>query len=282
MDQISRFLFTELDIRGQHLQLTESWQQMLRDRHYPPALARLLGELTAVTVMLANGLKHEGKVTLQMQGNGPVSLLVVEVDHQLRLRGMARTRDALPDTLQSMHELLGDGQLVLTLYNAATDRHVQSIVPRQGDSVAASFEHFFAQSEQLDTRLFLAANEQAIGGLLLQKMPEADNRDPDGWNRVIALAETVRPEELLSLPCDTLLQRLFHEETVQRYEPRRVEYHCPADRERVLATLKAMGEDEVRRILDEEGAVVIHNELCNAHFKFTREDIDALFGGQTH
>ncbi|WP_294948162.1 Hsp33 family molecular chaperone HslO [Sulfurivirga sp.] len=282
MDQISRFLFTELDIRGQHLQLTESWQQMLRDRHYPPTLARLLGELTAVTVMLANGLKHEGKVTLQMQGSGPVSLLVVEVDHQLRLRGMARTRDALPDMLQSMDELLGDGQLVLTLYNAATDRHVQSIVPRQGDSVAASFEHFFAQSEQLDTRLFLAANEQAIGGLLLQKMPEADSQDPDGWNRVIALAETVRPEELLSLPCDTLLQRLFHEETVQRYEPRRVEYHCPADRERVLATLKAMGEDEVRRILDEEGAVVIHNELCNAHFKFTREDIDALFGGQTH
>ncbi len=277
MDQITGFLFKELDIRGQHVQLKESWQAMLKDRHYTPALTRLLGELTAVTVMLANGLKHAGKVTLQMQGNGPVSLLVVEADHNLGIRGMAKTRERLDDTLTGLDALLGDGQLVLTLYNSATDRHFQSFVPRHGDSVAESFEHFFSQSDQLDTKLHLAADDTACGGLLLQKLPEADDKDADGWERVTALAATVKEEELRTLPAEILLHRLFHEETVELYSPRKVEYDCPQDRERVLAAIKALGEEEVRRILEQEGAVVVHNELCNFHVKLNAADVDALF-----
>ena len=277
MDQITRFLFKELDIRGQHVQLSESWQAMLKDRHYPAPLTRLLGELTAVTVMLANGLKHEGKVTLQIQGTGPVSLLVVEADHNLHIRGMAKTREAIREDLTGMDALLGDGQLVLTLYNSVTDRHFQSFVPRHGDSVAESFEHFFSQSDQLDTKLHLAADEKACGGLLLQKMPEADQKDADGWERVTTLAATVKEEELLTLSTEALLHRLYHEETVELYPPRAVEYDCPQDRARVLAAIKALGEEEVRNILEKEGAVVVHNELCNFHVKLDAADVDALF-----
>jgi len=277
MDQITCFLFKDLDIRGQHVQLQESWQAMLKDRHYPPVLTRLLGELTAVTVMLANGLKHEGKVTLQIQGSGPVALLVVEADHDLHIRGMAKTQDALDASLTGMDALLGDGQMLLTLYNSTTDRHFQSIVPRHGDSVAQSFEHFFSQSDQLDTKLYLAADAATCAGLLLQKMPEAEQKDADGWARITTLAETLKEEELLKLPTETLLHRLYHEETLELYPPRTVTYHCPQDRERVLAAIKALGEAEVRKILEKEGAVVVHNELCNFHVKLEAADVDALF-----
>ncbi|SIO02570.1 molecular chaperone Hsp33 [Sulfurivirga caldicuralii] len=280
MNQLHGFLLQELDIRGQHVLLQESWREMIADRHYTPALQRLLGELTAVAVFLANGLKHEGKVTLQVQGQGPVSLLVVEATHDLAIRGMAKTREAISEELEGMDALLGEGQLVLTLYNSVTDRHYQSFVPRHGNSVAESFEHFFSQSDQLDTRLWLTANDQAVGGLLLQKMPEADKKDPDGWSRVVHLAETLKDEELLTLPAQELLHRLFHEETVELYPPREVRYECTQDRDRVLAAIKAMGEEEVRRILEQEGAVVVHNELCNFHVKLDAADVDALFSAE--
>ncbi len=277
MNQLHGFLLQDLDIRGQHVLLQESWREMIAERHYTPALQRLLGELTAVAVFLANGLKHEGKVTLQVQGKGPVSLLVVEATHDLAIRGMAKTRETISEELEGMDALLGEGQLVLTLYNSVTDRHYQSFVPRHGNSVAESFEHFFSQSDQLDTRLWLAADDQAVGGLLLQKMPEADKKDPDGWSRVVHLAETLKDDELLTLPAQELLHRLFHEETVELYPPREVRYECPQDRDRVLAAIKAMGEEEVRRILEQEGAVVVHNELCNFHVKLDAADVDALF-----
>jgi len=281
MNQLHRFLLKDLDIRGQHVLLQESWQEMIAERHYTPALQRLLGELTAVAVFLANGLKHEGKVTLQVQGKGPVSLLVVEATHDLAIRGMAKTRETIDESLEGMDALLGDGQLVLTLYNSTTDRHYQSFVPRHGDSVATSFEHFFSQSDQLGTRLHLAADGSACGGLLLQKMPEADRKDADGWERITALATTIKDEELLTLPAEELLHRLFHEETVELYPAREVRYECPQDRERVLAAIKALGEEEVRRILEAEGAVVVHNELCNFHVKLDAADVDALFREET-
>ena len=281
MNQLHRFLLKDLDIRGQHVVLQESWREMIAERHYTPALQCLLGELTAVAVFLANGLKHEGKVTLQVQGKGPVSLLVVEATNDLAIRGVAKARETLDPSLEGMEALLGEGQLVLTLYNSVTDRHYQSFVPRHGDSVAASFEHFFSQSDQLDTRLWLAASDQAVGGLLLQKMPDADKKDADGWSRVVHLAETLKEDELLNLDAETLLHRLFHEETVELYPAREVRYECPQDRERVLAALKAMGEEEVRRILAQEGAVVVHNELCNVHIKLDAADVDTLFRDET-
>ncbi len=273
---VQRFLFKELNIRGQHIRLEDSWQAMLKDRHYPQAIVKLLGELTAMSVLMANGMKHKGKITLQVQGSGPITLLVVEVTHDLKIRGVAKTNRTIENET-SLDELLGDGQILVTMENIQTQHHFQSYVSREGDSIAESFETFLSQSEQLPSKIWLSADENNIGGVLIQKMPETDGQDEDAWDRVVHLTTTVKDEELTTLPAEELLHRLFHEEVIELFERQEVVYECPQDRGRVEDMLKSLGEAEVRKVLEEQGEIVIHNEICNFHMRFNQEDIDALF-----
>ncbi|MDG6773507.1 Hsp33 family molecular chaperone HslO [Thiomicrorhabdus sp. ZW0627] len=273
---VQRFLFKELNIRGQHIRLEDSWQAMLKDRHYPQAIVKLLGELTAMSVLMANGMKHKGKITLQVQGSGPITLLVVEVTHDLKIRGVAKTNRTIENET-SLDELLGDGQILVTMENIQTQHHFQSYVSREGDSIAESFETFLSQSEQLPSKIWLSADENNIGGVLIQKMPETDGQDEDAWDRVVHLTTTVKDEELTTLPAEELLHRLFHEEVIELFEGQEVVYECPQDRGRVEDMLKSLGEAEVRKVLEEQGEIVIHNEICNFHMRFNQEDIDALF-----
>ena len=275
-DLIKRFLFKEHSIRGQRVQLEDAWQKMLADRHYPAAVSKLLGELTAVSVILAGGLKHRGKITLQIQGKGPVNLLVVEVTHEFKLRGVAKTSQTISHET-TMDELLGDGQILVTLENTQTNHHYQSYVPRDGDTIAACFEEFFQQSEQLPSKLYLDADDSKLGGVLLQKMPDTDQQDADAWNRILMLAETVKSDELLELDTETLLQRLFHEEVIELFDAGTVLYECPQDRERVDKMLISLGEAEVRKILEEQDEIVIHNEICNFHLRYDEAAVNALF-----
>ncbi|WP_019556829.1 Hsp33 family molecular chaperone HslO [Thiomicrorhabdus arctica] len=275
-NSIQRFLFKELNIRGQVIQLNEAWELMLKDRHYPEAIRHLLGKLTAFSVIMANGMKHTGKITLQVQGSGPITLLVVEVTHDLNIRGVAKTNETIPEQA-TLDELLGDGQILVTLENTQTQHHFQSYVDRTGDSIEETFENFLSQSEQLPSKIWLAATDKALGGVLIQKMPESDDLDADGWDRIHSLTTTVTDEELTQLDTETLLHRLFHEETVELFESQSIKYECPEDKERVLNMLKSLGEEEVRKILEEQGEIVIHNEMCNFHMRFHQKDVDALF-----
>lgn len=275
-DSIQRFLFQEYDIRGQHIHLNQAWCSMLKDRHYPAVLVTLLGELTAFAALLANGLKHPGKITLQVQGQGPVNLLVVEVTHELKLKGLAKTNAPITDQL-SANDLLGEGQILVTLENSLTDHYYQSYVTREGDNLIEALQTFLSQSEQLDTKLFIEVSDQAIGGLYLQKMPKTDRQDADAWDRISHLASTLKPDELLDLDAAILLTRLFHEEVVELYEPRELQYECVQDRQRVATMIQSMGEEEARRILAEEGEIVVFNDMCNYHERFSADDIDALF-----
>ncbi|MGC9386653.1 MAG: Hsp33 family molecular chaperone HslO [Hydrogenovibrio sp.] len=275
-DAVQRFLFKHLNIRGQHLQIDQAWQKMIEDRHYTPPLTRVLGELTAITVMLANGLKHPGKVTLQVQGKGPVNLLVVEATHDLKIRGVAKTNATLT-TETTLDELLGNGQILVTLENTQTNHIFQSYVPREADSIAESFETFLSQSEQQPSKLWLAASKDGIGGVMIQKMPTTDAQDEDGWDRIYSLTDTVRDDELIQLDAQTLLHRLFHEETVELFEAQSIEYECPQDRSRVEEMLLSLGEEEARKILEEQGEIVVHNEICNYHIRLNQDDIDRLF-----
>ncbi len=276
MNQIHRFLFKDFDIRGEHIRITNAWQEMIKDRHYPAVLTQFLGELTAISVMLASGIKHKGKLTLQMMGEGPITLLVVEVTHDLKIKGVAKTKGMLKDEA-TLEELLGSGQILVTLENEDTNTLYQSYVPREGKTVAEAFETFMTQSDQLETKLWLTADTQAAAGLLLQKMPETDKQDPDAWNRITHLASTVKPEELLTLEASELLHRLFHEETVELFTPQEVAYECPHDKSKIDAMLLSLGREEVNAILEKEGEVVIHNELCNVHERYNKADIEALF-----
>lgn len=275
-DAIQRFLFREHAIRGQHIQLHQAWSSMIHERHYPPSLQRLLGELSAFACLLANGLKHPGRITLQVQGQGPVNLLVVEVNYQLQIKGLAKTNAPINEQ-HTADQLLGDGQILVTLENTQTDHFYQSYVTREGDSLINALQGFLSQSEQLDSRLFITVNEHAIGGLYLQKMPATDAADADAWERIGMLAETVKDDELLNLDIHTLLTRLFHEEQVELFPPREVNYHCPRDRERVAALITSMGEADARALLAEHGEIVVFNDMCNYHERFNQADIDALF-----
>ena len=273
---IQRFLFKELNIRGQHVRLQESWQAMTQDRHYPESIVQLLGELTAMSVLMANGMKHQGRVTMQVQGSGPITLLVVDVTHDLKIRGVAKTNQTIT-TQTTLDELLGDGQILMTLENTQTQHHYQSYVPRDGDSIAECFETYLSQSEQLPSKIWLSADADHLGGVMIQKMPETDGHDEDGWERIVHLTTTVKDEELTQLPAEELLNRLFHEETLELFNVEEVVYECPEDKERVTTMLRSLGEAEVRAILEEQGEIVIHNEMCNFHMRFNKEDVDALF-----
>jgi len=276
MDTIRRFLLEDLDIRGAVVRLGASWHQMQADRDYGAAERDLLGELTAVTTLIASNLKLPGRMTFQLQGHGPVRMLVVDCDEQLRLRGMAKKREAVvaPGPLP---QLVGDGQLMLTLQtNVAAERPYQSMVPIEGDTLASVFENYLERSEQTPTRLWLAADETHACGLFLQKLPGADERDADGWNRIVQLASTVKPAEL-ALPADALLMRLFAEETLRLYDPRPVQYHCPRDEEKVLAMLTTLGRDEVAEMLEEQGEILVRDDICNQEYRYGPDILDRLF-----
>jgi molecular chaperone Hsp33 len=274
-DSVCRFLFDDLDICGAIVSLGAVWRKMLENRAYPEPVVRLLGEMSATTLLLGGNLKQPGRLTIQLRGNGPVSLLVIDCNEQLQIRGMARC-EAQPES-KSLRELLGHGHLQLSLDMRSMREPYQSIVPLDGENVAEVFEHYLRQSDQLPTRFFLAASSEAAAGLLLQKLPAADPCDPDGWARVEALAATVKASELLSLPAADLLLRLFHEEAVRLFPARTVIHNCPEDWEKVRSMLRSLGPAEVYAALREHDEVVIKDDLCNRDYRFDAQAIDELF-----
>ncbi len=278
-DFVRRFLLEELDIRGAVVRLGGAWREMQARREYPEAVRRLLGEMTAVSLLIAVNLKQPGRLTFQAQGRGPVSLLVIDCTQELAFRGMARF-DAPPQA-GGVTSLLGDGRLAMTLQSEATARPYQSLVPLAGETIATVFEHYLAQSEQQPARLWLFASDQAATGLFLQKLPGADARDPDGWPRVEHLAATIRPEELERVPVADLLMRLFPEEAVRLFKPKPVRYECPEDWDKVRNMLRSLGREEVEDILRERGEVQVRDDICNREYRFDAGTARALFDTAT-
>lgn len=274
-NRVRGFLFEQLDIRGVWVQLSSAWQDMTAGRDYPEPALELLGQLAATTTLITANLKQPGRITFQLRGDGDVSLLVMDCDEQLRLRGMARSAPAL--AAGNLPALLGGGALTLTLDTADAHQPYQSHVPLQGESLAAAFEHYLAQSEQSPTRLWLAADHRTAAGLFLQALPDAHARDADGWNRVQILADTVRAEELLELGSIKLIERLFPEEDVRVYDPRPVGYRCPYDPAKIHSMLHAVGQAECAAILAEQGEIRVHDEICNHEYVLDAAAVAALF-----
>jgi molecular chaperone Hsp33 len=279
-DFIQRFMFEGLDIRGVLVRFRSGWQDMLRGRGYGHTATRLLGEVSAVTLMIASQLKQPARLTVQVRGHGPVSTLVVDCDQQLRIRGMASAPADLGEA--PISGLVGDGHLVMTLQTDEAAAPYQSLVPLQGETVSAVFEHYLEQSEQQPAALWLNADDGCASGLFLQKMPGADLRDADGWNRVCHLAATVTPEEVRSLQPEVLLGRLFAEEIaaggIRIFEPSLPRHHCPRDENKLRRLVLSLGRAEVESILSEQGEVHIHDDMCNHDYRFTALDIQLLFG----
>jgi molecular chaperone Hsp33 len=277
-DYVQRFLFENLDIRGRLVCLTAAWQRMLHGRGYPDDIVALLGHTTALNVLLGANQKGAGRVTLQVQGTGPVRLLVADCTAELRIRGMASYRKEKSEVArQSERGLLGDGRLTVTLEDMESGKFYQSLVPLEGETLEDIFLHYLTQSEQLPAFLRLYADGGALCGLLLEKLPEADRRDPDGWNRVTHLAATLTLEETRDAQPYDLLTRVFPEELMRVFRLYPVEYHCPYDEEKVKDMLRSLGREEVEGILAEQGEVVIRNEMCNHEYRFDAGAIARLF-----
>jgi len=275
-DYVQRFLFEDLDIRGRLVCLSGSWQRMLDGRGYPEDIASLLGHTTALNVLLGANQKGAGRVTMQVQGSGPVKLLVADCTADLKIRGMA-SFERVSGRNGSERQLLGDGRLAVTLEDVKSGSVYQSLVPLEGETLEQIFEHYLAQSEQLQAFLRLYADGDAICGLLLEKLPGADTRDPDGWNRVKHLASTLTLDETRDAQPYDLLTRVFPEELMRVFRLYAVEYHCPYDEQKVKDMLRGLGRAEVDAILAEQGQVVIRNEMCNHEYRFDAQAIAELF-----
>lgn len=312
MSELHKFLFEGLPVRGMLVRLTDSWQEILRRRQlaggYPAAVTELLGEMAAAATLMQANIKFNGALILQVQGDGPVKLAVAEVQPDLALRATATVTGevAAEAPLSHMVNVNNQGRCAITLDpkdRLPGQQAYQGVVPLFGDrhekleKLSEVIEHYMLQSEQLDTRLVLAANDHVAAGLLIQRLPlqgesnlagaGAVARDEDqigrneDYNRIAILAASLKREELLTLDADTILHRLFWEEDVRRFEPQTgadgPRFACTCSRERVAGMLKSLGREEVESIIAEQGQVEVGCDFCGALYHFDPVDAAQVF-----
>ncbi|MGI9216034.1 MAG: Hsp33 family molecular chaperone HslO [Hydrogenophaga sp.] len=312
MSELHKFLFEGLPVRGMLVRLTDSWQEILRRRQqaggYPAAVTELLGEMTAAATLMQANIKFNGALILQVQGDGPVKLAVAEVQPDLTLRATATvTGEVAADApLSHMVNVNNQGRCAITLDpkdRKPGQQPYQGVVPLFGDrhekleKLSEVIEHYMLQSEQLDTRLVLAANDEVAAGLLIQRLPlqgeanlsgagaVAKDEDQIGlnedYNRIAILAASLKREELLTLDAETILRRLFWEEDVRRFEPQMgtdgPRFACTCSRERVSNMLRSLGREEIESIIAEQGQVEVGCDFCGAQYRFDPVDAATVF-----
>ena len=282
-------MFENSPVRGELIEISEAWQQVQSRRLYPAVVSTLLGEMMAAAALLSANLKFDGAIIMQIHGDGPVQLLVAECDAALRLRATAKLREGAEISeqagLQQLVNAHGEGRFAITL--DPTDKKpgqqaYQGIVALEGESVATVIENYMMRSEQLDTRLWLAADDKVARGLLLQKLPDDGGKtaaltDADVWNRTVTLASTLNQQELLGTDIMTLLQRLYWEETVRVFDPRHPTFHCGCTREKVGNMLKMLGREEIDSALADLGKLDINCDFCGQDYLFDPVDCMQLF-----
>ena len=282
-------MFENSPVRGELIEISEAWQQVQSRRSYPAVVSTLLGEMMAAAALLSANLKFDGAIIMQIHGDGPVQLLVAECDAALRLRATAKLREGAEISeqagLQQLVNAHGEGRFAITLdptNKKPGQQAYQGIVVLEGESVATVIENYMMRSEQLDTRLWLAADDKVARGLLLQKLPDVGGNvaplaDSDVWNRTVTLASTLNQQELLGTDIMTLLQRLYWEETVRVFDPRHPTFHCGCTREKVGNMLKMLGREEIDSALADLGKLDINCDFCGQDYLFDPVDCMQLF-----
>ncbi|MBP1204245.1 molecular chaperone Hsp33 [Duganella sp. 1411] len=294
-DVLQKFIFENAAVRGEFIDVSATWRDVLsRHTSYPAPVKKLLGQMVGAAALLSANLKFNGSIIMQIHGDGPVQLLVVECDADLRLRATAKlAEDALIADDASLPALLnvhGKGRFIITLDPADKvpgQQPYQGIVPLDGDDVATVIENYMLRSEQLDTKLWLAADDNVSRGLLLQKLPDHGGKagvEPltpeealETWNRAVILGSTLKEQELLETTVDVLMQRLFWEETIRVFDPLSPSFHCTCTREKVGNMLKMLGREEVDSVLAEQGHVGVNCDFCGQHYDYDKVDCAQLF-----
>ncbi|MGH0046968.1 Hsp33 family molecular chaperone HslO [Enterobacter cloacae] len=273
-DQLHRYLFEQFAVRGELVTVSETSKQILENHNYPLPVKTLLGELLVATSLLTATLKFAGDITVQLQGDGPMSLAVINGNNQQQMRGVARVQGDVPENAD-LKTLVGNGYLVITISPEEGERY-QGVVGLEGDTLAACLEDYFMRSEQLPTRLFIRTGEvdgqPAAGGMLLQVLPAQDAQTND-FEHLATLTETIKAEELFNLSATDVLWRLYHEEEVTVYDPQAVEFKCTCSRERCAGALKTLPDEEIDSIMAEDGEIDMHCDYCGTHYVFNSMDI---------
>ncbi len=296
-DCLHRFLFEHYPIRGHIVHLDAAWRALLEHRDYPVNIRNALGEAAAASVLLAATLKFDGTLSLQLRGQGPMHLMLAQCSNDLGVRAVARYRDNIESG--GLLALSGAGNLMVTLENDDLSQRYQGIVPLESDSLAECLQGYFANSEQLPTRLWLQADETGVSGMLLQRLsddtvagrakqggvphviPNAEDID-DAWRRAQLMADTLRPGELRTLTDKQILQRVFAEDDVRMFESTPVFFRCRCSRERVIGMLRSLGADEIRSILAERGNVEVRCDFCNRAYQFDAVDVEHMLSAGSH
>jgi molecular chaperone Hsp33 len=276
-DSLQRFIFEHAPIRGEIVHLDATWRAVLERRDYPPRVRDVLGELMAAAALLTSTIKFDGRLIMQVQGSGPVSLLVVECTSDRTMRAIAQWDGEVPDA--PLSELVGDGRLAVTIDPLKGRELYQAIVELEGLSVAEAFENYFARSEQLATRLWLASDTRQAAGMLLQRLPDSPLSDDEAWIRAVHLGSTITRKELLALPVAEIIHRLYHEEDIRLFSRMPVSFRCSCSRRRVETVLRMLGRDEVHSILAEQGSIRVDCEFCGDSYEFDRIDAEQLLTG---
>ena len=281
-DFTQRFIFDNHDARGELASLEQSYAHVLAKHDYPQPVRILLGELMAAAALLVGSLKFDGLLTLQVRGDGPLSLLMVECSSEREIRGLARYEAAQIAAEASLHDMLPGGVLAMTVDPAQGQRY-QGLVALDGGSLAECLNSYFASSEQLESRVVLHADGRRARGFLLQQLPvgqgAAGEARAASWQHLITLAQTLSAEELLGLDNATILYRLYHEEDVRLFDAQALEFGCSCSRERSQKALLSLGEQDVLALLEEQnGHIEMDCQFCNQRYPFTAGDIRQFFG----
>lgn len=282
-DFSQRFLFENTDVRGELVDLEQSYAEVLAKHAYPEPVAQLLGEMLAAVTLLSDTLKYEGLLVLQARSAGPVPLLMVECSSEREIRGIARYEAEALGAAGSLRELMPEGVLAITM-DPKVGKRYQGIVSLDGETLAECLSGYFAMSQQLPTRFWLNADGRRARGLLLQQLPADRQRDGEeraaSWEHVVTLAGTLTAEELLGLDNETLLHRLYHQDVVRLFDGEPLRFGCSCSRERSAAALVSLGEADAAQLVEEQGGTVhIDCQFCNHRYQFDAADVAQLFAG---
>lgn len=275
-DALVRFLFQHKHVRGELSYIDSSLQQMLKNHEYPLPVKQLLAELVVATSLLTATLKFEGEIAMQLQGDGPVKFAAVNGNHLQQFRGVVRLQAELQG--ENFKELVGNGYLVVTITPKQGERY-QGIIPLTGESLTSTLEAYFAQSEQLPTRLYIftdiAANNRAAG-LLLQVLPVEQEKAREDLNELVMLSDTLTEQELLQLPAEEVLYRLFHQEQVEVFPSQQISFVCGCSKQKCESALISLGRTTIAEQIA-LGSLDMSCEYCNTSYHFSAEDLHQLY-----
>lgn len=282
-DILHRYLFDDLHVRGELVQLSDTYQQIIANHDYPLGVRQLLGELVAATCLLTATLKLEGEISVQLQGDGPIGYLAVNGGHNQKMRGIAKLKE--DTTAKGLQNLIGKGTMVITIHPEKGEAY-QGVVALEQSTIADCLSHYFKVSEQIPTMIWLFHNDetQQVAGSLVQLLPDGDDKEKqqNDFEHLCQLTHTLKAEEIFTLDAETLLFRLYNQEKVRLFDPQVVGYQCSCSEEKCMNAISQIQATEIKSILEEQGCISMTCDYCLTTYAFYEKQLTHLINDVKH